>query len=228
MNHVNYNEIAFEFGSWMHRKITPLIDASHCQPILTRSFHGPLVRTGYSSPCSLAHVATQLRSESSHSARRSKCQPIMIFDTMINQQINTWELNVFYWHKKDTLPFNVVQLESKPWHFHNRAVRRWPLRHHLSEGRVTPKMIEAKTQKVMYFWFVVVLFFNISWIHPLLIVSSDQHDTLSSLTAHVLIVMDQLQKEGSRVEHYNFLYFSVTNIRSTTWKTFFDSPESSQ
>ena len=24
MNHVNYNEIAFEFGSWMHRKITPL------------------------------------------------------------------------------------------------------------------------------------------------------------------------------------------------------------
>ena len=24
MNHVNYNEIAFEFGSWMHRKTTPL------------------------------------------------------------------------------------------------------------------------------------------------------------------------------------------------------------
>ena len=89
-------------------------------------------------------------------------------------------------------------------------------------------MIEAKTQKAMYFWFVVVLFFNISWIHPLLIVSSDQHDTLSSLTAHVLIVMDKLQKKGSRVEYYNFLYFSVTNIRSTTWKTFFDSPESSQ
>ena len=49
MNHVNYNEIAFEFDSWMHRKSTPFIDASHCQPILTRSFHGPLVRMGYMS-----------------------------------------------------------------------------------------------------------------------------------------------------------------------------------
>ena len=27
MNHANYSEIAFEFGNWMHRKITPFIGA---------------------------------------------------------------------------------------------------------------------------------------------------------------------------------------------------------